>query len=108
MFTATAAIFSILWSCIWTYKSSPKLPAERNYANLFASLTWILAYEIGNGRNIKAIKKSLNTLLSDEYQDKAPSLGFVLLKGDILEKSRAAVKKIGRWYLKTIFRKREK
>ncbi len=61
-----------------------------------ASLTWILAYETGNGRNTKAIKKSLNTLLSDEYQDKAPSLGFVPLKGDILEKSRAAVKKIGR------------
>ncbi len=61
-----------------------------------ASLTWILAYETGNGRNTKAIKKSLNTLLSDEYQDKAPSLGFVPLKGDILDKSRAAVKKIGR------------
>ena len=61
-----------------------------------ASLTWILAYETGNGRNTKAIKKSLITLLSDEYQDKAASLGFVPLKGDILEKSRAAVKKIGR------------
>ena len=61
-----------------------------------ASLTWILAYEKGNGRNTKAIKKSLSTLLSDEYQDKAPTLGFVPLKGDILKKSRAAVKKIGR------------
>lgn len=61
-----------------------------------ATLTWILAYEKGNGRNTKAIKKSLSTLLSDEYQDKAPTLGFVPLKGDILEKSRAAVKKIGR------------
>ncbi len=61
-----------------------------------ASLTWILAYEKGNGRNTKAIKKSLSTLLSDEYQDKAPTLGFVPLKGDILNKSRAAVKKIGR------------
>ena len=61
-----------------------------------ASLTWILAYEEGNGRNTKAIKKAFNTLLSDEYQDKAPSLGFVPLKGDILEKSRAAVKRIGK------------
>ena len=61
-----------------------------------ASLTWILAYEKGNGRNTKAIKKSLSTLLSDEYQDKAPTLGFVPLKGDILKKSRAAVEKIGR------------
>ena len=61
-----------------------------------ASLTWILAYEEGNGRNTNAIKQAFNTLLSDEYQDKAPSLGFVPLKGDILEKSRSAVKKIGR------------
>ena len=61
-----------------------------------ASLTWILAYEKGNGWNTRAIKKSLSTLLSDEYQDKAPTLGFVPLKGDILEKSRAAVNKIGR------------
>jgi phosphate transport system substrate-binding protein len=61
-----------------------------------ASLTWILAYEEGNGRNTKAIKQTFNTLLSDEYQDKAPSLGFVPLKGEILEKSRAAVKRIGK------------
>ena len=60
-----------------------------------ASLTWILAYEKGNGRNTKAIKQAFNTLLSDEYQDKASSLGFIPLKGDILDKSRAAVEKIG-------------
>ena len=61
-----------------------------------ATLTWILAYEEGNGKNTKAIQEALSTLLSDEYQDKAPSLGFVPLKGDILEKSRAAVKRIGK------------
>ena len=61
-----------------------------------ASLTWILAYEKGNGRNTKAIQKSLNYLLSDKAQAKAPSLGFVPLKGDILKKSRAAVKRIGK------------
>ena len=61
-----------------------------------ATLTWILAYETGNGRNTKAIKQAFNTLLSDEYQDKAPSLGFVPLKGEILKKSRAAVKRIGK------------
>jgi len=60
-----------------------------------ASLTWILAYEKGNGRNTKAIKQAFNTLLSEEYQDKASSLGFIPLKGNILLKSRAAVKKIG-------------
>ena len=61
-----------------------------------ASLTWILAYEEGNGKNTMAIQEVLNTLLSDEYQNKAQSLGFVPLKGDILEKSRAAVKRIGK------------
>ena len=61
-----------------------------------ATLTWILAYEEGNGRNTKAIQKSLNYLLSDKAQAKAPSLGFVHLKGEILKKSRAAVKRIGK------------
>ena len=58
-------------------------------------LTWILAYETGNGRNTKAIQDTFYKLLSDEYQDKASALGFVPLKGEILNKSRAAVKKIG-------------
>ncbi len=61
-----------------------------------ATLTWILAYETGNGRNTKAIQDTFYKLLSDEYQGKAPALGFVPLKGDILKKSRSAIKKIGR------------
>ena len=61
-----------------------------------ATLTWILAYETGNGRNTKAIQDTFYKLLSDEYQDKASALGFVPLKGEILNKSRAAVKKIGK------------
>ena len=61
-----------------------------------ATLTWILAYETGNGKNTDAIETALSTLLSDEYQDKAHKLGFVPLKGDILEKSRAAVERIGK------------
>ena len=61
-----------------------------------ATLTWILAYETGNGRNTEAIQDALNYLLSDKAQAKAPSLGFVPLKGDILAKSRAAVKRIGK------------
>ena len=61
-----------------------------------ATLTWILAYETGNGKNTDAIKDSLNYLLSDKAQAKAPSLGFVPLKGDILSKSRAAVKRVGK------------
>jgi phosphate transport system substrate-binding protein len=60
-----------------------------------ATLTWILAYETGNGKNTEAIQEAFKILLSDEYQDKAPELGFVPLKGDILEKARAAVERIG-------------
>ena len=60
-----------------------------------STLTWILAYKTGNGRNIEAIQDTFYKLLSDEYQDKAAPLGFVPLKGDILDKSRAAVKEIG-------------
>ena len=69
---------------------------ETEGAYPIATLTWILAYETGNGKNTDAIKTALSTLLSDEYQDKAPKLGFVPLKGNILEKSRAAVERIGK------------
>ena len=61
-----------------------------------ATLTWILAYETGNGRKTDAVKKTLSTLLSTEYQEKASTLGYVPLRGDILEKSRAAVERIGK------------
>ena len=74
--------------------TNPNPEAEGAYP--IATLTWILAYETGNGKNTDAIKIALSTLLSDEYQDKAPKLGFVPLKGDILEKSRAAVERIGK------------
>ncbi len=60
-----------------------------------ATLTWILTYETGNGSKTKVIKEVLNTVLSDEYQDKASSLGFVPLKGAILNASRTALKRIG-------------
>jgi len=61
-----------------------------------ATLTWILAYETGNGRKTDAVKKTLSTLLSTEYQEKASTLGYVPLRGDILEKSRAAVERISK------------
>ena len=61
-----------------------------------ATLTWILAYKTGNGRNTKAIQDTFYKLLSDEYQSKAPALGFVPLKGEILKKSIDAVGRIGR------------
>ena len=59
-----------------------------------ATLTWILAYETGNGSKTTAVKDALNYLLSDEAQDKAPRLGFVPLTGEILNKSRLAVERI--------------
>ncbi len=44
----------------------------------------------------EAIKDTFYTLLSDEYQSKAPALGFVPLEGEILQKSINAVGRIGR------------
>ncbi len=58
-----------------------------------SSLPWILAYEEGNSRNTKAIKQAFNKFFSDDYHDKASSLGFIPLKGNIPLKSRAAVEK---------------
>ena len=60
-----------------------------------ATLTWVLAYKSGNGAKAKIVQDALNYMLSSKAQNMAPSLGFVPLKGDILAKSKAAVKKIG-------------
>jgi len=60
-----------------------------------ATLTWILAYESGNGSKTVAIKAALQEILSDEYQTKASILGFVPLRGEILNKARAAIDRIG-------------
>ncbi len=68
-------------------------PSAKN-AYPISTLTWILAYENGNGSKVQAIKDSLNYLLSEEAQNKAPSLGFVPLKGEILNKARSAVGRI--------------
>ena len=61
-----------------------------------ATLTWVLAYKTGNGANAAVVQKAFNYMLSTKAQNQAPSLGFVPLKGDILAKSKAAVKKIGK------------
>ena len=74
--------------------TDPNPTAEGAYP--IATLTWILAYETGNGRKTEAIKTTLSTLLSDNYQEKASVLGYVPLRGDILDKSRAAVERIGK------------
>ena len=73
--------------------TDPNPTAEGAYP--IATLTWILAYETGNGRKTEAIKTTLSTILSDNYQEKAPVLGYVPLRGDILQKARSAVERIG-------------
>ena len=60
------------------------------------TFTWVLAYKTGNGKDAKVVQDAFNYMLSDAAQNKAPSLGFVPLKGDILAKSKAAVNKIGK------------
>ena len=74
--------------------TDPNPEAEGAYP--IATLTWILAYENGNGKKTEAIKTTLSTLLSDNYQEKASVLGYVPLRGDILEKARDAVDGIGK------------
>ena len=72
--------------------TDPNPTAEGAYP--IATLTWILAYETGNGRKTEAVTETLRRLLTREYQEKASVLGYVPLRGDILEKSRAAVETI--------------
>ena len=74
--------------------TNPNPSAEGAYP--IATLTWVLAYETGNGNKTEAVKDTFRTLLSTEYQEKASVLGYVPLRGDILEKSRAAVQRIGK------------
>jgi len=74
--------------------TDPNPAAEGAYP--IATLTWVLAYETGNGNKTEAIKTTLSTLLSDNYQEKASVLGYVPLRGDILQKSRDAVERIGK------------
>jgi len=73
--------------------TDPNPAAEGAYP--IATLTWILAYETGNGGKTEAIKTTLSTLLSTEYQERASVLGYVPLRGDILQKARDAVQRIG-------------
>ena len=74
--------------------TDPNPAAEGAYP--IATLTWVLAYETGNGRKTEAVKETLSKLLTDEYQEKASVLGYVPLRGDILQKSRDAVERIGK------------
>jgi len=60
-----------------------------------ATLTWILAYEKGNGAKAGSVRKALLYLLSPAAQNKADDLGYVPLHSSILAASRKAVARIG-------------
>jgi len=59
-----------------------------------STLTWILAYQRGNGAKAPAIRKAMDFLLSPAAQNQADALGYVPLRGTILNQAKAAVKKI--------------
>jgi len=61
-----------------------------------STLTWILAYKNGNGAKTGDIQKALNYALTGKAQLLADDLGYVPLSGSILNKSRIAVKQIGK------------
>jgi phosphate transport system substrate-binding protein len=71
----------------------PNPAGEASYP--ISTLTWILAYEKGNGAKAGAIRKAMLHLLSPASQGKADDLGYVPLRGDILNRAKAAVGKIG-------------
>jgi phosphate transport system substrate-binding protein len=59
-----------------------------------STLTWILAYKSGNGSKAASIREAMLYLLGPA-QAQANELGYVPLKGNILNKAKAAVAKIG-------------
>jgi phosphate transport system substrate-binding protein len=60
-----------------------------------STLTWIIAYQKGNGAKAGTIRKAMLHLLSPAAQDKADDLGYVPLKGSILNAAKKAVARIG-------------
>jgi len=60
-----------------------------------STLTWILAYERGNGTKAGDIRKAMLYLLGPA-QNQADNLGYVPLKGNILAQAKKAVARIGK------------
>ncbi|MFM7269915.1 MAG: phosphate ABC transporter substrate-binding protein PstS [Cyanobium sp.] len=60
-----------------------------------STLTWILAYQNGNGLKAGAIRKALLYLLSPQAQNRADDLGYVPLNQATSAAARKAVAKIG-------------
>ena len=59
-----------------------------------STLTWILAYEKGNGSKAGDIRKAMMYLLGPA-QSQADNLGYVPLKGSVLSAAKKAVARIG-------------
>ncbi len=59
------------------------------------TLTWILAFEKGNGPKAAELREAFSYILGNKAQGLADNLGYVPLRGDILKKAKAAVGKIG-------------
>ncbi len=59
-----------------------------------STLTWVLAYEKGNGAKAGPIRDALRYMLSPAAQNKADDLGYVPLKEGLLKQARQAVGKI--------------
>jgi len=59
-----------------------------------STLTWILAYEKGNGAKASTIRKAMMYLLGPG-QNLADNLGYVPLKGSVLAAAKKAVARIG-------------
>ena len=60
------------------------------------SLTWVLAYQTGNGSKLDTLKRVFNYMLSDEAQAISDSLGYVPLPDSVVAKSKAAVASLQR------------
>jgi phosphate transport system substrate-binding protein len=60
------------------------------------TFTWILLYKTGNDEKAEMLKKVFNTTLSEEFQSKAPTLGYVSLPPEVITKAKAAVDSIGK------------
>jgi phosphate transport system substrate-binding protein len=71
---------------------SPNPAGAESYP--ISTLTWILAYQKGNGAKAASIRKTMDYLLSPAAQDKADDLGYVPLRGTVLTQAKNAVKKI--------------
>jgi phosphate transport system substrate-binding protein len=59
------------------------------------TLTWILAYQKGNGAKAGELRKVFLAMLGPKAQGLADNLGYVPLRGDILQKAKAAAARVG-------------